>query len=104
VTIRNTQPRRDIKGEIIALQNGCLQFFNGRYYLYGTAYGKSSGFTFNNRFRVYSLPDLEHWSFDGELLSEPPDGVYYRPYVVYNPNTRKYVLWSTGTPRYLTAR
>jgi hypothetical protein len=79
VSIINAQPKRDVRGEIIDAHDGCLQFFNGRYYLYGTAYDKSSGFTFNNRFRVYSSPDLEHWSLDDELLKEPPNGVYYRP-------------------------
>src|SRR6185312_14599524 len=54
VNINNTQPRRDINGEIIDAHDGCLQFFNGRYYLYGTAYGKTHGYSFNNRFRVYS--------------------------------------------------
>ena len=29
----------------------------------------------------------------GDLLKDPPAGVYYRPYVAYNAKTRKYVLW-----------
>ena len=99
VTLNNAEPRRDIPGEIIDAHDGCLQFFGGRYYLYGTAYGKSAGFGINNRFRVYSSPDLEHWTFEGELLKEPPDGVHYRPYVVVNPNTRKYVLWYNWYPK-----
>ena len=93
VTINNVEPRREINGEILDAHDGCLHFFNGRYYLYGTAYGKSAGFGINNRFRVYSSPDLERWTFEGELLREPADGIYYRPYVVFNPNTRQYVLW-----------
>ena len=99
VTISNVEPRRDIKGEIVDAHDGCLQFFGGRYYLYGTAYGKSAGFGINNRFRVYSSPDLERWTFEGELLKETSDGVYYRPYVVFNPNTRKYVLWYNWYPK-----
>ena len=55
VTINNVEPRRDVAGEIIDAHDGCLQFFNGRYYLYGTAYGKTDGIT-NNDFRVYSSP------------------------------------------------
>lgn len=92
-TIRNDQPRRDQDGNILDAHDGCLQFFAGRYYLYGTAYGKTAGYTINNRFRVYSSADLEHWTYEGELLKAPPDGVYYRPYVVYNGRTHKYVLW-----------
>jgi len=42
---------------------------------------------------------LEHWTYGGELLQSPPDGVYYRPYVVFNPRTRKYVLWYNWYPQ-----
>jgi hypothetical protein len=97
VTINNIVPRRDVAGEIIDAHDGCLQFFNGRYYLYGTAYGKTDGIT-NNDFRVYSSPDLEHWTLEGTLLKERPDAFYYRPYVVFNPGTRKYVLWYNWYP------
>jgi hypothetical protein len=93
VTINNELPRRDASGAVIDAHDGNLQFFSGRYYLYGTAYGKTAGFSINNRFRVYSSADLEHWTYEGELLKAPTDGVYYRPYVVYNASTRKYVLW-----------
>ncbi|MGB7136314.1 MAG: family 43 glycosylhydrolase [Acidobacteriaceae bacterium] len=99
VTIRNDVPRRDVQGHIIDAHDGCLHFFNGRYYLYGTAYGRTAGYTINNRFRVYSSPDLVHWSFEGELLRSPPDGIYYRPYVAWNPHTRKYVLWYNWYPK-----
>lgn len=93
VSIDNTEPRRDVDGNIIDAHGGCLHFFEGRYYLYGEAYGKTAGYTINNRFRVYSSVDLTHWKFEGELLKSPPDGVYYRPYVIYNRKTHKYVLW-----------
>ncbi len=99
VTINNVEPRRDVAGEIVDAHDGCLQFFDGRYYLYGTAYGKSAGFSINNRFGVYSSPELQHWTFEGELLQEPPDGVYYRPYVVFNSKTGKYVLWYNWYPK-----
>jgi len=99
VTIRNNVPRHDSQGHIIDAHDGCLQFFNGRYYLYGTAYGKTAGYTINNRFRVYSSADLVHWYFEGELLRSPPDGIYYRPYVVFNPHTRRYVLWYNWYPK-----
>jgi hypothetical protein len=99
VEIHNTEPRRDINGKIMDAHDGGLQFFNGHYYLYGTAYGKTAGYSFNNRFRVYSSPDLEHWSFEGELFKAPPDGVYYNPRVVYNSNTHKYVFWYSWFPK-----
>jgi hypothetical protein len=99
VAIQNELPRRDTSGSIVDAHDGNLQFFAGRYYLYGTAYGKTAGFSINNRFRVYSSADLEHWTFEGELLKAPVDGVYYRPYVVYNARTKKYVLWFNWYPR-----
>jgi hypothetical protein len=99
VTIHNELPRRDTSGAVIDAHDGNLQFFAGRYYLYGTAYGKTAGFSINNRFRVYSSADLEHWTYAGELLKAPADGVYYRPYVVYNATTRKYVLWYNWYPK-----
>lgn len=99
VTIHNDIPRRDTAGHILDAHDGNLQFFNGRYYLYGTAYDSTAGFSINNRFRVYSSADLEHWTYEGEILKSPPDGVYYRPYVAYNPTTRKYVLWYNWYPK-----
>jgi beta-xylosidase len=99
VAISNIEPRRDTTGAIIDAHDGCILFANGRYYLYGTAYGKSAGYSINNRFRVYSSPDLERWTFEGELLKSPPDGVHYDPSVVYNRATRKYVLWYNWYPK-----
>jgi hypothetical protein len=99
VTVQNTAPRLDVDGNVIDAHDGCLHFYAGRYFLYGTAYGKTAGYTINNRFRVYSSADLEHWTFEGELLKAPPDGVYYRPYVAYNERTHKYVLWYNWYPK-----
>lgn len=98
IRIDNLRPRRDAKGEILDAHDGCLKYFDGRYYLYGTAYGKTAGYGINNRFRAYSSRNLKDWKFDGELLESPPDGVYYRPYVVHNAITHKYVLWYNWYP------
>ena len=99
VTINNLEPRRDVNGEIVDAHDGCLQFFEGRFYLYGTAYGTSDRFSLTNHYRVYSSPDLERWTYEGELLRDQPAGVYYRPYVVFNPSTGKYVLWYNWYPK-----
>jgi hypothetical protein len=99
ITINNAKPRRDVAGNIIDAHDGCLQFFDGHYYLYGTAYGTSDRFNLTNHYRVYSSPDLERWTYEGELLRDQPSGVYYRPYVVFNPNTHKYVLWYNWYPK-----
>ena len=99
ITVINFQPRRDLAGETIDAHDGCLQFFGGRYYLYGTAYGKTDGYGINNRFRVYSSPDLMRWTYEGELLKSPPTGTYYRPYVAFNARTHKDVLWYNWYPK-----
>jgi hypothetical protein len=99
VKISNVDPRRDVNGDIIDAHDGCLQFFNGRFYLYGTAYGTNDGWGTVNRYRVYSSPDLGRWTPEGNLLTHQPKGVYYRPYVVFNPATKKYVLWYNWYPQ-----
>jgi len=98
VTIRNNAPRIDESGKIVDAHDGCLECFDGRFYLYGTRYGESDGFTTANRYVCYSSPDLAHWKFHGEILTDPPEGVYYRPYVKYNSKTRLYVLWYNWYP------
>ncbi|MGA2241740.1 MAG: family 43 glycosylhydrolase [Verrucomicrobiota bacterium] len=100
VIINNIEPRRDVTGQIIDAHGGCLQHFEGRYYLYGTAFGTNeSSMAMNCPFRVYSSPDLERWTYEGELLKDPPRGVYTRPCVVFNPHTHKYVLWYNWLPK-----
>lgn len=99
VTIDNVQPRRDDSGNIIDAHGGCLQFFEGRFYLYGTAYGsRKDSLDISNYFCAYSSPDLEHWTYEGKLLKEQPNGVYTRPSVIFNPTTHKYVLWYNWFP------
>ena len=93
VSISNVQPRLDVEGKIIDAHDGCLLKFGDRYYLYGTAYGKTDGFAKTNRYRCYSSPDLVSWKLEGDLLPRQPAGVYYRPYVIHNARTGKYVLW-----------
>jgi hypothetical protein len=98
--ISNVQPRRDINGDIIDAHDGCLEFFNGTYFLYGTRYGRTDGFGKSNRYVCYSSPDLETWIPRGEILKDAPPRVYYRPYVKFNKSTRKYVLWCNADNHY----
>lgn len=99
ITIQNIQPRRDIHGRIIDCHDGCLRFFRGRFYLYGTRYGATDGFTSANTYVCYSSEDLVRWTPHGPLLQDAPAGVYYRPYVVRNPRTGLYVLWYNWYPK-----
>ncbi|MEM7625215.1 MAG: family 43 glycosylhydrolase [Planctomycetota bacterium] len=97
-TLQNLKPRTDKNGNVIDCHDGCLRYFEGRYYWYGTAYGDTDGFVKTNYYVVYSSPDLETWTAHGDLLDKRLDGVCYRPYVVFNPNTKKYVLWFNWYP------
>ena len=98
VTLSNVLPRRDRSGTVLDVHDGCLEYFNGAFYLYGTRYGDTDGFTPANRYVCYRSPDLLQWQYEGELLQNPPKGVYYRPYVKFNPKTKKYVLWYNWYP------
>lgn len=91
--INNALPRRDSRGKIIDAHDGMLEYFEGRYYLYGTRYGRTDRYQKTNRYVCYSSDDLTHWTYRGEILKNPPPRVYFRPYVKFNPKTRKYVVW-----------
>ncbi len=98
IRINNRDPRYDGNGDMVDAHDGCLEYFAGRFYWYGTAYADTDGFSEANAFRVYSSPDLEQWTPHGEILPERPNGVYYRPYVKYCPATAQYVLWYNWYP------
>lgn len=101
--INNTKPRCDITGSIIDAHDGCLEFFEGRYYLYGTRYGTTDGFGTTNRFVAYSSPDLTRWTPHGEMLVDAPPRSYFRPYVKYNRTTGLYVMWYNVDNRFEVA-
>jgi len=97
--IQNTRPRIDVDGNVIDCHDGCLRRFGGRFYWFGTRYGHTDGFTPANVYTCYSSSDLMSWHQHGSLLINPPPGVFYRPYVAFNPNTAKYVLWFNWYPK-----
>ncbi len=101
VSISNTAPRVDQNGDTLDAHDGSLMRFNGTYYLYGTAYNNQNGTVYSNRFVVYSSPDLVNWTHHGDITSVVDSlwGMYFRPHVVYNALTRKYVLWYNWYPR-----
>jgi hypothetical protein len=100
VTIDNVQPRLDTDGHIIDAHGGCIQFFNGRFYLYGTAYGTNlNSMDTRDYFVAYSSSDLQQWKLEGHLIPDQPLGVYTRPYVIFNAKTHKYVLWYNWFPK-----
>ncbi len=98
ITVNNIKPRLDDQGEIIDAHDGRVIQFEGKFYWYGTRYGNTNGFTTANRYVCYSSADLMNWQKEGALLPHQPEGVYYRPHVIYNKKTRKYVLWYNWYP------
>ncbi|GAB3453651.1 family 43 glycosylhydrolase [Actinophytocola sediminis] len=103
----NAAIRFDVNGNAIDAHDGQIQRFGDTYYLYGTSYG--CGFEWNTPgarfcgFVSYTSPDLVNWTprgplFDarGQAWQNRCDGGTYgcfRPHVVHNSATGKYVLW-----------
>ena len=86
----------------------------GLYYWYGMGYGNCTeptywdcspvvtglprsmcGFQPNHTINIYTSPDLINWTYVGDALpfNTRPFGIYFRPKVIYNKMTQKYVLW-----------
>ncbi|GAA4615156.1 hypothetical protein GCM10023195_66600 [Actinoallomurus liliacearum] len=88
--------RFDTDGNAVDAHDGAIERFGGTYYLYGTAY--DCGYQWQNNdtfcgFKVYSSPDLAHWT-DRGLVAPPRSCQYcFRPHVVYDKATRRYVMW-----------
>ena len=100
VVVNNAEPRHDADGNILDAHDGALEYFDGRFYLYGTQYGDTDGLGNLNHYVCYSSPDLIRWRFEGFLLRDAPRHTYYRPYVKFNRRTEKYVLWYNADNRY----
>lgn len=101
--------RFDTRGDQVDAHGGEIRWFEGRYYLYGETYG--CGFEWHKLapspfcgFRVYSSPNLVEWTDEGLLFDVSAWDPWqarchgwsngcFRPHVVYNASTRKYVLW-----------
>ncbi|MGZ3874649.1 MAG: family 43 glycosylhydrolase [Mucilaginibacter sp.] len=97
----------DNLGKAVDAHDGEIALFNGVYYLYGTSY--DCGFEWGNKkapfcgFKVYTSTDMEHWVDKGFLFDAQTtiwqtrcDGKTYgcfRPHVIFNQKTRRYVLW-----------
>jgi hypothetical protein len=103
----NSTVRFDIEGNAIDAHDGQIQRFGELYYLFGTAYG--CGYEWNVAgtpfcgFVSYTSPDLVNWTPRGALFDASTSvwqarcngSTYgcYRPHVVFNAATNKYVLW-----------
>jgi Glycosyl hydrolases family 43 len=99
ILINNSKPRLDVDGKIVDVHDGRIIQFGKLFYWYGTKYGATNGFTTANEYVCYSSPDLTMWKLEGPLLKDKPVGVYYRPHVLYNAKTKKFVLWYNWYPK-----
>lgn len=93
LSVSNVVPRKDTEGNIVDAHDGSLIAFEGKFYWYGTSYASTNGFTSANTMVCYSSDDLTTWKKEKNFILNPPVGVSYRPKVIYNKATRKYVLW-----------
>lgn len=99
--------RFDVEGNAVDAHDGDLVYFEDKYYLYGTSY--DCGFVLEQTgtpfcgFKSYSSTDLVHWTDEGFLFDAttpawqascaPPRYGCFRPHVLHNDSTNKYVLW-----------
>jgi len=118
VLIDNTLPRYDAAGMIMDVHDGQISQWQtgGPYFYYGMGYRNCTetkglippvdcpgiyqpfggcGFRTDHALNVYTSPDLVQWTHvgDGLPMDKRPDGIYFRPKVVYNRQTQLYVLW-----------
>jgi hypothetical protein len=98
IKISNLESRINTKGEIVDLHDGRIIQFGNKYYWYGTRYGNTSGFTKTNKYFIASSNDMKTWKEEGAVFNNEPSGVYYRPHVLYNAKTKKYILWYNWYP------
>lgn len=98
--------RFDTNGNALDAHDGEITHFGNTYYLYGTSY--DCGYLFGTPtspfcgFKVYSSPDLVHWTYRGYLFDattaawqQQCSGGCFRPHVLFSKATGKYVVWFT---------
>lgn len=107
-TINNDVFWKDTSGNPIYSQGGNILKVGNTYYWYGVKYNgavtyynspsKKNGDTSFNAVTCYSSTDLKNWKFESNVITGTTDGSTWDPSwlgrlgVVYNTNTKKYVL------------
>jgi hypothetical protein len=112
-TVTNFDPnnraviRFDVDGNAVDAHDGDLVYFDDKYYLYGTSYDCGYKLQVNGTpfcgFKAYSSTDLVYWKDEGFLFDATtpewqgrcaaPKFGCYRPHVLFNSTTNKYILW-----------
>ena len=112
VVIDNTRPKLDLDGRIVNAHDGTIRKYGDYYYYHGAEYGLCAeppkygcdqtadrcGFHSNHNVSIYKSKDLgnDSWERVGTAVqcTELEDcGILYRPHLVFNPLTKKYVLF-----------
>jgi hypothetical protein len=116
VTFDNTKPRLATDGSIVNAHDGTIRFIDGSWWLHAASYGAEGcqdpipngcsrmpgkvpcGFQGNHNVSIWKSPDLSDgsWEFVGnavECANAPDCRILYRPHMVYNPNTKLYVVF-----------
>ncbi|GEM_PF-2099581 len=99
----NQASRFDVNGNSLDAHDGTLAQFAGEYWWYGTSYGCGYQYQGNSTFcgfKVYSSPDLSHWTDKGFAVPAGDCGYCFRPHVLYNDSTKTYVMWTDGGGAY----
>jgi hypothetical protein len=90
------QTRFDTTGNAVDAHDGQIAQFGKTYYLYGTSYDCGYQWQHNDDFcgfKVYTSPDLENWTDRGFVATPRACTFCFRPHVVFNESTGKYVMW-----------
>ena len=124
VTISNTECRKDVDGNLMDTHDGNIVQWeeNGLYWYYSMGYQDCTiehgllppqecpgiykpfghcGFRNDHALRVYSSPNLRDWTLENENALDTttrPQGIYFRPKVIYNAKNKEYVLWINHLP------
>jgi hypothetical protein len=88
--------RFDTDGNALDAHDGQIAQFGDTYYLYGTSYNCGYQYTIDSNFcgfKVYSSQDLTHWTDRGYVALPRSCAYCFRPHVLYDSQTHKYVLW-----------
>ncbi|GMH99048.1 hypothetical protein TrVE_jg12855 [Triparma verrucosa] len=118
----NQETQHDVNGNLMDQHDGNLLEVGGVWYWFGMGYtdcklekgwippldcpgiyrkfGTGCGFRTDHLLNLYTSTDLENWEPAGDAfpIDGRPEGIYFRPKVVFNEMTSKFVLWINYLP------
>ena len=124
VSISNTECRKDVNGNLMDTHDGNIVQWeaNGLYWYYSMGYQDCKiehgllppqecpgiykpfghcGFRNDHAVRIYSSPNLRDWTLESENALDyttRPQGIYFRPKVIYHAGNDEYILWINHLP------